>query len=231
LIGEKTIYKGLPFFLGALGMIFGLGCYYIETCFTDASHFAWWFAFFTVQTATGIAIGLLLKRLYFGANTDSLTELANRAFFYKSLDKHLHNPAASGLSLVLIDLDNFKSINDTYGHLAGDAALRKLANLLRAHAPQKFTVARIGGDEFAIILPATDLTAAQELAETIRQAAANELKECNLTLSLGVTHVTGETRPDQIVTQADTALYRAKNSKNTVSHFYQTMSAGNISVV
>lgn len=213
----EKIYKSLPFFLGGLGLLFGLSCYFIVTCFEDAGHFTWWLIFLTVQTATGIAIGQLLKRLHISTNTDDLTRLANRTCFYRYLQKKLQRSNLSALSLLLIDIDNFKQVNDTRGHLAGDNLLRKLALILQAHVPKGSLIARIGGDEFGIILSDTDLSEAQKLAEVIRCAAERELKDHHVTLSIGVTHHVDCDQPDKLISQADTALYSAKENKNSVS--------------
>jgi two-component system cell cycle response regulator len=124
---------------------------------------------------------------------------------------------------VLIDLDNFKSINDGSGHQAGDAVLQRVATILDSGARQVDLAARYGGEEFAILAPETDLLGATKLAERLRadlEAARIELPdggELAVTASLGVAVKAELERPEQLVAAADEALYEAKRAgKNRV---------------
>ena len=117
---------------------------------------------------------------------------------------------------MLCDIDHFKTVNDTYGHPAGDLVLKGVAAILRDQARQTDAVARYGGEEFALILPETDSGAARALAERIRAAVEQatfmtELGPLKITLSLGVATLPDVARQKQdLVDQADQALYAAK---------------------
>ena len=118
------------------------------------------------------------------------------------------------LSLLLIDVDHFKSFNDTYGHLAGDGALRRLAQIIRSTAREADTAARHGGEEFVVVLPATAAEGAATLAERIRQAVHGaHWRHRDLTISVGVvTRQAGDPRcsTELVFRDADQSLYRAK---------------------
>lgn len=162
-----------------------------------------------------------LLRLSF---VDPLTGLTNRRMFEQSLVKEWSrlNRSASVLSLLSIDVDNFKALNDSQGHLRGDEYLIQVAAALGKFARRQVDVAaRYGGEEFALILPATDAAGAAQIAESIRCAIA-ELRLPHpasavvpfLTVSVGVATVTGDSnwsRKD-LMAAADRALYRAKNA-------------------
>jgi len=150
---------------------------------------------------------------------DGLTGLANRRSFDQALTECL--AAASdqpGPSLLMADIDLFKHVNDTYGHLFGDKVIRAIATILRENVKGKDLVARYGGEEFVVILPATPLAGAQHLAETLRQGVAtSRIKRIgseevvdNVTISLGVAcRLPGETG-DELIARADAALYQSK---------------------
>jgi len=118
------------------------------------------------------------------------------------------------LSLILMDVDRFKAFNDTFGHLAGDEVLRQVARLLGESARTTDVVARFGGEEFAILLPNTDLQGAASLAERFRVAIESApWKRRRVTASFGVAAVTPEMADaSALVSGADAALYRAKMS-------------------
>jgi diguanylate cyclase (GGDEF)-like protein len=146
------------------------------------------------------------------ATTDDLTGLANRRRFYQELERE-HAAArryGSPLSLLLLDLDNFKTINDTYGHHSGDEALRLIGRALQTHVRAPDLAARIGGDEFAILLPQTGYQAAtilaQRLARTVAEATGSPLR---VTTSIGIATTCGE-RDVNLLAQADHSLYQQK---------------------
>ena len=150
--------------------------------------------------------------------TDSLTGLGNRRLFDERLRQEwrLSRNLGVPLSLLMIDIDHFKRINDTRGHTAGDAVLRKVATLLSTTTRETDTCTRYGGEEFAILLPATEIAKATELAERLRIAVAGAaIGENPVTISIGV--ATGEPQaPDfgglSLVEHADSALYAAKQA-------------------
>jgi diguanylate cyclase (GGDEF)-like protein len=155
------------------------------------------------------------------AGTDALTGLANRGRFDGFLEDALNKARAQGraLSLLLIDLDHFKSINDTFGHAAGDEVLRRVAQVLQAHARASDLPARYGGEELAMVLPSTRRATAIELAQALRAAVAVmrvrvDGRTVPVTASFGVAGCDGnDPLPDsasELASRADAALYRAK---------------------
>ncbi|CAM5204229.1 diguanylate cyclase [Alishewanella longhuensis] len=157
------------------------------------------------------------------ANTDTLTGLNNRKFV-DSLLRHeaiRANRNGTPLTLMLLDVDKFKQINDTYGHQTGDMVLKRVAKLLKATVRAVDCAARWGGEEFLLVCPETALTPAVELAERIREQI--ELlhfeKGIKVTISIGVAeYIVGE-RTEKTIGRADERLYQAKNNgRNRVEH-------------
>ena len=149
------------------------------------------------------------------AFTDHLTGLANRRRFERQLEREVARTERYGrpFCLLLVDIDNFKEVNDTYGHDAGDEVLRRVANVIQSGTRGIDTDARIGGDEFAVILPETDLVRGLEVAERLRAAiAALDLGPAGrVTASLGVAELPACARTgEELRTAADAALYEAK---------------------
>jgi diguanylate cyclase (GGDEF)-like protein len=153
------------------------------------------------------------------AATDGLTGVFNRA----SLDSYLaewqaQGPDGTPLALTLVDVDHFKAVNDTYGHQAGDAALRHLADLLQSQNRDSEIVARYGGEEFVVIFPRADALQAAHRAEAIRQSVRSSPVpwgegEIRLTASFGVAAAPEHgRRAADLVAAADAALYTAKSS-------------------
>ena len=175
----------------------------------------WLLVLGTVLT-TGWLIGALrarIERLLTQARTDVLTGLANRRGFDEDIDLALESARHSDtpLSLVAIDLDRFKAVNDRHGHLAGDVILQRFAQLCSETAD--LTVARLGGDEFAIIAAARDQHAALALAHRILQAVRGdpELTDSAITISIGIaTFPANADSSRSLARAADRALYLAK---------------------
>ncbi|AGA25286.1 sensor domain-containing diguanylate cyclase [Singulisphaera acidiphila] len=148
------------------------------------------------------------------ARTDGLTGLKNRRHFDEALQEGYSFMSRRGepVSVVMVDVDEFKRYNDSYGHQAGDEVLRAVATALQASARRHDTVARFGGEEFALLLLGADLTAAATLAERLRLAVeAGPWTDRPVTASFGVATVwPGCTSPLELVKQADQALYLSK---------------------
>ncbi|MBT2571142.1 sensor domain-containing diguanylate cyclase [Planococcus sp. ISL-110] len=158
------------------------------------------------------------------ADKDSLTSLFNRRFFEEQLSKEVSLALQKGtyLSLLYIDTDDFKEINDAYGHPAGDHVLKQLALKIAAVARSSDTVARIGGDEFAILLPDTNKAEleiiANRLSRDIQQLKIQEQNsQFDVTVSIGGKSFVSDFPPNSMVEWADKALYLAKDrGKNQV---------------
>jgi two-component system, cell cycle response regulator len=150
---------------------------------------------------------------------DGLTQVHNRHYFQERLREEFRAAQRydDTLSLILVDLDHFKEINDTWGHLAGDDVLRKVAKVLQRSVRETDAVARYGGEEFAVLLPRTPLTGALTVAERIWKelGALQAGPDGNLrvTASLGVSSFPHRNvlSPEQLLLTADEALYRAKH--------------------
>ncbi len=174
-----------------------------------------------VSTAAGVVHVLklnndrLVARLSAAVRTDSLTGLINRLGFDESLTRELAQASRTGrpLALIIADVDDFKGLNDELGHPAGDAALRAFGATATAIARAGDTMSRIGGDEFAAILPETDADGAFQFAERLRGAIGELHAELGvrLTISVGVVVVAlPSSTPQELIRAADRALYEAK---------------------
>ena len=167
----------------------------------------------------GIAIANAEARelLVHQARTDPLTGLPHHGAFHESLSEEVARASRYGhpLSLAVIDLDHFKLVNDLHGHLAGDRTLAAVAGILRQHARSIDVVARIGGEEFAWLMPETPMAGARAAAERFRRAVAEAALGGveRLTVSVGIAALDRALPdPDDIFRRADDALYRAKGS-------------------
>lgn len=172
----------------------------------------------------------------FASLHDSLTGLPNRRCLDETLSQYASDgTAASSLTLLHIDLDRFKQINDTMGHAAGDAMLCHIADLLTATVRADDMVARIGGDEFIVVLhPSPRRDRLQRLVNRIISRAARPLRweghECRTGASIGIAKACGGLDPKQLLVNADIALYRAKrNGRNCATYFTEELHAEIIS--
>lgn len=163
----------------------------------------------------------LKKDLVLQAERDPLTGALNRRAFHAVADHILARARRerSAVSLVILDLDHFKSVNDTYGHMAGDAVLKRVVDIVHGVLRAQDVLVRLGGEEFAMLLPATAEDKAHRVAERIRLAIEEELFDIGasavrITTSLGVTSISamsGVIEIDNLIEQADVALYQAKD--------------------
>ena len=178
---------------------------------------------FANQVEMAITIANLFENLKKEAVTDSLTELYNRRYFNQALQKEaeraqrLHQP----FSLISLDLDYLKKINDTYGHFFGDLAIRTIAYILKKNARSIDVPARLGGEEFSVLLPGVDSSGAMIAAERIRAAIeAQELDTIgHITASVGVgTFPEHSIKLDELLDMTDQAMYKSKiNGRNRVT--------------
>ncbi len=160
------------------------------------------------------------------ANSDYLTKLPNRRYFFEEANKSLKHlkKQEEVTSLAMIDIDHFKSINDTYGHDAGDAVLMLLARALRESVRNDDVVARLGGDEFLLICPNTSSEGALNLGHSIRERIANmqlNHQRYSVTVSVGIASRSKDMQHHEaIMKAADKAVYKAKaEGKNCVRSY------------
>jgi len=148
---------------------------------------------------------------------DALTGVHNKRYFDEHLRVALSAAQTGPVSLLVLDIDHFKKVNDTYGHMAGDAVLCSTANVVKSSVPPEYLFARVGGEEFAILCPNTPLAQAKQCAERIRVAVAENMptfeeKRLPVTASLGVAEFQAgsEEAPEALYGRADEKLYQAK---------------------
>jgi diguanylate cyclase len=163
-----------------------------------------------------------LEKVQGEALTDPLTSLRNRRGFERATATLLAGrpEGLAGCALIMADIDHFKRVNDTYGHLLGDQVIRAIAQILHSNIKGRDIAARLGGEEFAILLPDTDLKAAMTLAEQIRSAVGRgRLRRTGssefidqVTISLGTACGMAHEAVESLLDRADQALYQAKQS-------------------
>jgi len=169
------------------------------------------------------------RRLEHLSITDGLTGLYNHKYFQDVLARELKRAERYGrpLSLVIFDIDNFKSYNDTYGHARGDEVIQKIAEILQEETRVVDLAARYGGEEFVLVLPETEAREARVVAEKVRKLVeshsfwAGEERRIKISLSAGVSEATEYPMDKEtLIEQADRAMYQAKKKgKNKVSVF------------
>ena len=193
-------------------------------------------AYLTTQTAVSLENVDLHRRIQRQAITDELTGLSNVRHFHELLDQEIERARRfdNHIGLVMVDIDNFKSVNDTYGHPQGDLVLKEVARALREQSRDIDFPARYGGEEMSVILPQTDIGGAAMLAERMREAIEKlEVRRLDgdgvlkLTASFGVAALPGSaTDKRYLIAVADEALYRAKHAgKNRVERAEPTPGA------
>ena len=168
-----------------------------------------------------------LKKFERHATTDALTSLANRHAMQETFPAEIEycTEKKKPITMMMIDVDNFKQFNDMFGHIAGDRALSAVSKILRAQFRPRDLLVRYGGDEFAVLLPGTNKEQALEIGERVREAVSgnthdgsDSLIQIPVKISMGVAELDPESDLDTLIRAADAALYRAKNAgRNVVS--------------
>ncbi len=188
---------------------------------------------FAAVVAICVENGMNLERLKRQGLTDPLTAINNRRFFDQRLTEEAVNAGRSGkpLSCMLLDVDFFKRVNDTYGHQVGDLVLREVAAIIRAQLRSSDVLSRYGGEEFSALLANTSIEVAEEVAERVRRGVEERIFDVpdfepfNITISIGVATLKTEVNTslskksgDVLIGQADRVLYDAKaNGRNRVT--------------
>jgi len=169
----------------------------------------------------------LLCRLHRDSSTDALTGVANRRELDRCLSELLHycQQNATPLCVMMIDIDYFKRLNDTYGHGVGDDVLRHTGVTLSKFVRSTDFISRYGGEEFVVVSPGVDLNTARPLSERIRLAVQQQrlpakAADTEVTISIGLTAMKPDDVPDSILSRADTALYSAKNAGRNCTFCY-----------
>jgi diguanylate cyclase (GGDEF)-like protein len=166
-----------------------------------------------------------MNELKHQSRTDPITLLGNRRLFDDRLPSEFANARSEGrpLSLLMLDIDNFKAYNDRYGHALGDEAIKLVGAALRKHARKPVLACRYGGDEFCIILPGANAATAAMVAERVRtNVEAARADDLRITVSVGYACMLAEEFPshDKLFDAADAALYAAKEAgRNRVAEF------------
>ncbi|MDL0430662.1 GGDEF domain-containing protein [Marinobacter sp. TBZ242] len=160
----------------------------------------------------------LAAEFEYAAKHDALTGLYNRREAHEQLETEYQRYMRNGraFSVLLMDIDLFKSVNDNYGHHVGDETIMMVARTLREQSRKVDTLSRWGGEEYLVLLPETDITEAVQTANRIRQAIAStpvraEKRTVNITISVGTATIHGAESVDRLLQRADEALYRAKD--------------------
>ncbi len=162
---------------------------------------------------------------------DSLTGLLQHARVKERLDHELQRSERTGepLSVVMLDIDHFKKVNDNYGHLIGDQVISSVANLLKQQLRKTDIIGRYGGEEFLLILPDCNQQQAFALVEQLRQSFASlpfsfDYHNFHCTFSAGISQAKATDDTDQLIDQADKALYSSKHAGRNQTQFYQQQS-------
>lgn len=184
-----------------------------------------WALVFAFSYAFSRRLATYSDSLELRANRDPLTQMPNRGMLEARLRSIVGGREAGRVGLLVLDLDRFKSINDTHGHGAGDAVLVALADVLRDELRQGDSMYRFGGEEFVLVLPIGSRAALQTAAERVRLAVASRLASPAgaVTVSIGGALHSGETEWQDWFARADTSLYLAKRSGRNQVHIAESM--------
>jgi diguanylate cyclase (GGDEF)-like protein len=190
------------------------------------------FAYFVLHTILLSEVLKLYKEAKSSSFLDPLTNIANRRFFNEIIQREMHKGERSGLPIALayIDLDNFKTLNDTFGHQVGDELLKMIAGQVSLMIRSYDLIARLGGDEFALLLPETDLENTKVIIERIRNELLTQINEKKwpVTLSIGVIVFSEfNLSLEEILHKTDELMYMVKKSGKNYAEF-RTYSSGKI---
>ena len=176
---------------------------------------------------------MMFKKVESLAITDGLTGLYTRTHFIERLQEEIERAKTTAvpITIAIIDIDYFKKVNDTYGHLAGDTFLKQLSNILRRRFRTVDVLSRYGGEEFAVLMCYTNINEGYKILEQVRKMVEEEKFfmpiesyrpiQIKKTISIGIAQLTTEQTPDEIIKKADDALYTAKNNGRNQTCIYK----------
>ncbi|WP_195892644.1 GGDEF domain-containing protein [Desnuesiella massiliensis] len=225
---RRFFYRFMPVILLVNAFILHVLGYFIDFYVAEKYDLFIWLMVTVIAMFFSFVGAMKIQTLYSQAYKDSLTGLGNRSFFYLEMKYKMEQTRKreSSISLLMVDVDNFKEFNDKYGHISGDNILKQIAGIFMHNVRVNDSVVRWGGEEFAIILPDTDADGAYRLAERIRRMVEENNFSCEqdilckVTISIGVVTVQEKTEINYLIGLADKALYKAKGQgRNRVSLF------------
>lgn len=218
---KVIIFKPMPLILGCIGFLFTFVVYVINKYVKLGNDNYIWIPMFILHYFIWHYFGVIIERYKELSYKDSLTGLYNRRYFSEMLDIDLKRAKRENsiVSLLFIDIDDFKSVNDTYGHKYGDYVLVKLAKILKTEIREADIISRWGGEEFVILLHDIDIKASSAVAERLRMVVEKQKFNSQITISIGVAATDGSISLEKILYLADDALYKAKERKNMVIVF------------
>lgn len=215
---RNALYRNIPIYIGLGGLLISFIVCFVYYSIQPTFYNYFWISVIVFSTVISVFCGLWIKNIIYYAYKDPLTDLFNHRYLYEKLESELKrlNRSKTALSLVIIDIDHFKRVNDKYGHLAGDKLLTRVSEVFKANSREIDTIARWGGEEFAIILPDTDSQGALKYAERLRKAIEKSEKCFGATVCIGVATTDKPIAIDILFAEADKALFQAKSVRNKV---------------
>lgn len=197
--------------------------YILQRYFFSDSPLIVWFTVAVIDMYYGFKCGCHVQNSF----KDQMTGLYNRSFLLIFMAEALEGLRLKKepITLLMIDIDNFKAINDEYGHLEGDLVIKQIANSLKRWTRKTDCAVRWGGEEFIMVLPSTTQEEGQKVAERLRQYVADyelciKSNVIKVTVSIGLTCVTELIDSDCLIERADKALYEAKQNRNSVAVYF-----------
>lgn len=220
----KEFLKRRGVLYGLISIVFAAIMLKLRQVFFIDNIILWNIIFILTWTFWGVVLGSIIQRQYLSLQTDELTNLSNYKALQKSLEEQLESTQKTkeDLSMLIIDIDYFKIVNDLRGHLVGDKLLAALATIMREMFPISAEFFRWGGEEFVILLPKTNNKKAFYLAENFRQRVMSSKEFENNTVSIGLATCNDNIGKDHFFDLVDKAMYQAKINRNCVHN------AGNI---
>lgn len=218
---KYLVFKPMPVVLGCMGFLLSFTCNIINKYTLLGNNNYKCIFIVIINTLIWYLFGFKIERYKELSHKDSLTGLYNRRYFSEILDIELKRAKRenSNLSLLFIDIDDFKSVNDNFGHKYGDIILVKFAKILKTEVRETDIISRWGGEEFVVLLHQKDMKASGAVAERLRKTVENQSFKPPITISIGVAIADGNVSLEEIVCLADNALYKAKERKNKVVVF------------